>query len=102
MAIHSKTSKAIINTGIERRESFALNGTLRGDIVPLVDGYQGARGKGADYVVRSYNEPIAWFKDGQWFTTTRKWSRTTTNHLTNVRMAIYWATGDYGTEVEDA
>lgn len=98
MAIHSAKSKAVINNGVKNLTAFTLNGTLTGEVYGADYPYNGHRveAHGATYVIRSYREPIAWFKDGAWHVSDRKWSMTTTNHTSNVRMAIYWATGDYG------
>ena len=97
MAIHSQRSKSIIRNGVEKREDFELNGSLSGRDYGNRPYSGNDRAQGASYVVRSYAEPIAWFKDGQWFETSNKWSQTTTNHQSNVRYALTITGQDYVT-----
>jgi hypothetical protein len=102
MAIHSKVSKAKIENGVRNLEPFNLNGTLIGERFdsrfPHNDSFR-REVNGATYVIRSYAQPVVWFKDGEWFATERKWSVTTTNHTSNARMAVYYATGAHATSV---
>jgi hypothetical protein len=40
------------------------------------------------YVVRSYNKPIAWLDGGTWYIATQKHSKTTTAHQSAVKRAL--------------
>lgn len=102
MAIHSKVSKAKIENGVRNLEAFNLNGSLFGERYdsryPHNDSFR-REVNGATYVIKSYAQPVVWFKDGEWFATERKWSVTTTNHTSNARLAVYNATGTWPTPV---
>jgi hypothetical protein len=101
MAIHSKVSKAKIETGVRERKAFTLNGSMSGVAYgadfPYSNSYR-REVEGATYVINSYAQPVVWFKDGQWYVTDRKWSVTTTNHTSNARLAVYNVTGEWPVE----
>lgn len=96
--IRSDKTKALINKSVKGLKPFEVNGTLKGEAYGADFPYNGHRleAHGATYVIRSYAEPIAWFRNGKWYVSDINWSRTTNMHKSHVRMAIYWATGDYG------
>lgn len=102
MAIHSKVSKKKIEDGVRNREAFNLNGTMFGveydEKFPYSNSFR-RDAEGATYTINSYQQPVAWFKDGEWFVTERKWGVTTTNHTSNARLAIYNVTGKWPTPV---
>ena len=92
------------------RESFRTNGALKGvakpewidfgmmsleDFYTLHDDERAyERAYGIDYVIYSYNTPIAWLRgDGSWFMPEADYSVTTKRHKATIRVAIA-ETGD--------
>jgi len=83
---------------IARRVDFKCNGTLEG-ILGASRGmgrlpehwharFLTAMDASDRYFVYSYNTPIAWFANGQWFVPEVKYSVTTSRHQTTVKRGI--------------
>jgi hypothetical protein len=82
---------------------FSTSGSLEGRYTQgqetagqLPEEYQGSFGD-ADYAVFSYDTPIAWRIDGQWYMPDYRYSRTTTRHQSTIRVALEQGPGIAGT-----
>lgn len=100
MAIHSQSTKAAIRHGIRYREDFKSPKTLTGVTTPI-PGFVGDIGElprdwsriirdhTPDYIVYSYETPIAWHSAAHgWVVPSVRYSVTTTGHQGQVRIAI--------------
>lgn len=54
------------------------------------DDLQAATGHNDFYVIRSYDTPIAWFANGEWWVPNVKYSATTTRHLNSLGLSTDW------------